>query len=239
MHTFANGQRGAPLVAQNVQADAAVGVDVGVVDTGGEVDLGRLEGVVGREVDGEEEDTAGVWGLALFIMVSQALANLRTRRSEARFWARKRVSASPRCRRILPTSHLCLESGGNTHRTHNRSLPVELFTSVSRVLNSHDRSLRRGIRSNTVMTCVPATCVHQSGGKVMPTRSSPTGPAEQEEGGSLQRKSQHRYSGKRGDALKKTFGVVTGAGIVGHRRTPLTSAPPDVLGVQLDPSGLG
>jgi DNA relaxase NicK len=37
-----------------------------VVDASGEVDLGRLKGVVGREVDGEEEDTARVWGLALF-----------------------------------------------------------------------------------------------------------------------------------------------------------------------------
>jgi hypothetical protein len=41
----------APLVSQNVQADAAVGVDVWVVDAGGEVDLRGLEGVVGREVD--------------------------------------------------------------------------------------------------------------------------------------------------------------------------------------------
>ena len=58
--TFRDGQGGAPLVSQDVQADAAVRVDVGVVDAGGEVDLGRLEGVVGREVDGEEEDTSGV-----------------------------------------------------------------------------------------------------------------------------------------------------------------------------------
>ena len=49
--TFADGQSRAPLVSQNVQADAAVGVDVGVVDAGGEVDFRGLEGVVGREVD--------------------------------------------------------------------------------------------------------------------------------------------------------------------------------------------
>ena len=59
--TFRDGQSRAPLVSQDVQADAAARVDVGVVDAGGEVDLGRLEGVVGREVDGEEENTAGVW----------------------------------------------------------------------------------------------------------------------------------------------------------------------------------
>lgn len=31
-----------------------------MVDAGGEVDLGGLEGVVGRKVDGEEEDAARV-----------------------------------------------------------------------------------------------------------------------------------------------------------------------------------
>jgi hypothetical protein len=65
--TFGDGQGGAPLVTEDVQADAAVGVDVGVVYAGREVDLGRLEGVVGGEVDGEEEDAArvrrvGLWG---------------------------------------------------------------------------------------------------------------------------------------------------------------------------------
>lgn len=53
------------MVSENVQTDAAVAVDVGVVDAGGEVDLGRLEGVVCGEVDGEEEDTARVWGVTL------------------------------------------------------------------------------------------------------------------------------------------------------------------------------
>jgi hypothetical protein len=61
MGTFADGERRAPLVSQNVQADASVRVDVGVVNAGGEVDLRGLEGVVGREVDCEEEYAAGVW----------------------------------------------------------------------------------------------------------------------------------------------------------------------------------
>jgi hypothetical protein len=39
------------LVSKNVQADATVGVDVRVVNAGGEVDLWGLEGIVGREVD--------------------------------------------------------------------------------------------------------------------------------------------------------------------------------------------
>lgn len=59
--TFGNGERGAPLIPQYVQADAAVAVDVWVVDAGGEVDFRWLEGVVCWEVDREEEDTAGVW----------------------------------------------------------------------------------------------------------------------------------------------------------------------------------
>ena len=41
---------------QDVETDGPVGVDVGVVDLGGEGDLGGLEGVVCGEVDGEEED---------------------------------------------------------------------------------------------------------------------------------------------------------------------------------------
>lgn len=39
------------MVSQDIEADASVGVDVGVVDTGGEVDLRWLKWVVGREVD--------------------------------------------------------------------------------------------------------------------------------------------------------------------------------------------
>ena len=36
-----------------------------MVDASREVDLGRLEGVVCGEVDGEEKDTARIWGIAL------------------------------------------------------------------------------------------------------------------------------------------------------------------------------
>jgi hypothetical protein len=59
--TLRNGQGRAPLVSQDVQTDAAVGVDVWMVDAGCEVDLWWLEWVVGWEVNGEEEDAAGVW----------------------------------------------------------------------------------------------------------------------------------------------------------------------------------
>lgn len=52
MHTFGNGQSRAPLVSQDVKTDAAVRVDVRVVDACGEVDLWRLEWVVRGEVYG-------------------------------------------------------------------------------------------------------------------------------------------------------------------------------------------
>jgi hypothetical protein len=61
---FRDGQGRAPLVSKDVEADAAVGVDVGVVDASGEVDLRGLEGVVGREMNCEEEDTTRVWRVA-------------------------------------------------------------------------------------------------------------------------------------------------------------------------------
>lgn len=62
--TFTDSKCRAPLISQNVQTDAAVAVDIGVVDAGGEVDLWRLERVVGREMDGKEEDAAGVGRVA-------------------------------------------------------------------------------------------------------------------------------------------------------------------------------
>ena len=55
---FRDGERGGPLRPQDVEADGAVAVDVGVVDAGGERELGRLEGVVCGEVDVQEENTA-------------------------------------------------------------------------------------------------------------------------------------------------------------------------------------
>jgi hypothetical protein len=37
-----------------------------VVNASREVDLRRLEGIVCGEMDGEKENTAGVWGVGLF-----------------------------------------------------------------------------------------------------------------------------------------------------------------------------
>ena len=58
--TLRDRQRWRPLIPQDVKADGAVRVDVRVVDLRCEADLGRLEGVVCREHDGEEENTARV-----------------------------------------------------------------------------------------------------------------------------------------------------------------------------------
>lgn len=55
-----NGQRGGPLVLENVQADPSIGVDVTVIDARGEVHLGWLKGVVCREVNVEEKDPSGI-----------------------------------------------------------------------------------------------------------------------------------------------------------------------------------
>lgn len=60
LHAFRDGQGWAPLVSQDVKTDRAVRVDVRVIDLRRERDLGWLEGVIGRECDGEEEDTASI-----------------------------------------------------------------------------------------------------------------------------------------------------------------------------------
>jgi hypothetical protein len=65
MNTFRDCKSGAPLVSQNVKADTAIRVDVGVVDTSGKVDLGWLKRIIGREVDGQEEDASRVWRVTL------------------------------------------------------------------------------------------------------------------------------------------------------------------------------
>lgn len=57
---FGDCQSRRPLVLQNIKTDGAVGIDIGVVDFGGEIALGRPEGVVSGETDIEEEDTSRI-----------------------------------------------------------------------------------------------------------------------------------------------------------------------------------
>ena len=56
-------ERGRPLVLEDVQTDAAVGVNVGMVNLSDELELWRLEGVIRGEVDVQEEHTAGEGGV--------------------------------------------------------------------------------------------------------------------------------------------------------------------------------
>ena len=58
-----DGEGGRPLVFEDVEADGSIAVDVHVINFGRERDLGRLEGVVGWEMDVEEEHALMVWGV--------------------------------------------------------------------------------------------------------------------------------------------------------------------------------
>lgn len=61
---FGYGERGTPVILQNVQTDVSLGIDVAVVDTRAKDDLRRFERILGGEGDLEEEDPAlvdGVW----------------------------------------------------------------------------------------------------------------------------------------------------------------------------------
>ena len=55
-----DGEGRAPLVLEDVETDASVGVDVRVVDSGAEGDFRRLERIVDREVDVQEEQASSV-----------------------------------------------------------------------------------------------------------------------------------------------------------------------------------
>ena len=60
---FRDGECGRPLILEDVQADGSVCVDVGMVDLGDEVAFGWPEGIVGGEVDVEEEDASCIWAI--------------------------------------------------------------------------------------------------------------------------------------------------------------------------------
>jgi hypothetical protein len=56
-------ESGAPLVLENIQANATVWIDVRVVDSGSKVAFRWLEWVVSWEVDVQKEDTSSIWGI--------------------------------------------------------------------------------------------------------------------------------------------------------------------------------
>ena len=58
-----DGECGRPLVFEDVEADRSIAVDVHVINFRRERNLRRLEGIVGREVDVQEEHTLMVRGV--------------------------------------------------------------------------------------------------------------------------------------------------------------------------------
>ena len=58
-----DGESGRPLVFEDVEADRSIAVDVHVINFRRERNLRRLEGVVGREVDVQEEHALMVRGV--------------------------------------------------------------------------------------------------------------------------------------------------------------------------------
>ena len=54
---------GRPLIFEDVEADRSIAVDVHVINFRRERNLGRLEGVVGREMNVQEEHALMVWGV--------------------------------------------------------------------------------------------------------------------------------------------------------------------------------
>ena len=63
--TLRNGQCGRPLVTQDVQANRAVCIDIGMINLSRKRDLGWLEGVIRGEHNREEEDATRVRRVSL------------------------------------------------------------------------------------------------------------------------------------------------------------------------------
>jgi len=70
----ANLQRGRPLVLEDVEADAAQLVDVGVVNARQEAHLGRRHGVVGRQEQLQLEDA--IWSTTAPVSISPSVTSL-------------------------------------------------------------------------------------------------------------------------------------------------------------------
>ena len=55
-----DGQRRAPIIFQDIQANSSLVVNVAMVNLGGETDLGRLEGIFCRELDIQAKNTTSI-----------------------------------------------------------------------------------------------------------------------------------------------------------------------------------
>jgi len=85
---FRDGQSRAPLVSQDVQAYTAIGVDVRMVDAGGEVDFWWLKWIIGREVYGEEEYTSRIWTITWSHYCCLPVEKIFSNRSRRAWWRR-------------------------------------------------------------------------------------------------------------------------------------------------------
>lgn len=66
--TFRDSESRAPVVFQNIKTDAALVIDIAVVDLSLKLDTRRFEGVVRRELNRKKEDTSLV--RAIFLRTS-------------------------------------------------------------------------------------------------------------------------------------------------------------------------
>ena len=129
-----------------------------MIDSGCEIDLWRLERIVGWEVYGKEKDAAlkGTIALASGIVISHPV--------------------------LLVATIRYADENSITYWTHNRSLPVKL----------------RKSKNVSMSLCLFVAChgprVHE---RHKLTRSSPIGPAEHDEGGSLVWKMRQKEFGVR------------------------------------------
>lgn len=93
-----------------------------MIDPCGEVDLGRLEGVVGWEMDGQEEDAAGVGGVALYQYVRPESLDCLGFAKHQEIEPNRRISLLMRQRFVVL---VCIRIKC-TYWTHDCCLPVEL-----------------------------------------------------------------------------------------------------------------
>ena len=58
---LADRQGRTPLILEDIKTDTTIGINVTMIDTSGEVDLGWFEWIVSGEMDVQEEDATGIW----------------------------------------------------------------------------------------------------------------------------------------------------------------------------------